>query len=213
MSQSRQCKALLNLGKDSAIFVCGKETTQPRSIDLTTQLTTLDDGWTFTVQSLLDSGCTGSCIDMKFIQSHGINTKKFDFPMYAYNADGTKLSGGPITDYVELWVGLNQHVEILTLAVSDCRWNTVFLGYDWLYRHNPVINWKMGTISLFHCPDYCYEQKSEEHPHLSDKLFMVDPVMLRSLQLQKTSHSTNIAAKVAVKMTTKTFLDLIPEHY
>jgi hypothetical protein len=63
---------------------------------------TLDDGRLFHITALLDSGCTGSCIDKKFIKEKGINTKKTARPIPVYNADGTMNKGGSITEYVEL---------------------------------------------------------------------------------------------------------------
>jgi len=32
----------------------------------------------------------------------------------------------------------------------------VFLGYDWLEKHNPEIDWKKGTINFTRCPKNCH---------------------------------------------------------
>ena len=52
----------------------------------------------FTVTGLIDSGCTGSCIDVDLIKQHNIPTKKLKVPLPVYNADGSLNSMGKITD-------------------------------------------------------------------------------------------------------------------
>ena len=31
----------------------------------------------------------------------------------------------------------------------------MFLGHDWLVKHNPEVNWKNGTIKFTRCPGSC----------------------------------------------------------
>ena len=31
----------------------------------------------------------------------------------------------------------------------------MFLGHDWLVKHNPEVNWKNGTIRFTRCPGQC----------------------------------------------------------
>ena len=31
----------------------------------------------------------------------------------------------------------------------------MFLGYDWLVKHNPEVNWKNGTIKFIRCLESC----------------------------------------------------------
>ena len=53
----------------------------------------------FAVTGLIDSSCTGSCIDIGLVQRHKIPTKKLTVSQLVYNADGTLNSLGKITDY------------------------------------------------------------------------------------------------------------------
>ncbi len=32
------------------------------------------------------------------------------------------------------------------LAITDLKDHDVFLGHDWLVRHNPLINWQTGKM-------------------------------------------------------------------
>ena len=31
----------------------------------------------------------------------------------------------------------------------------MFLRHNWLFKHNPEVNWKNGTIQLTRCPESC----------------------------------------------------------
>ena len=50
--------------------------------------------------ALVDSGCTGSCIDSAFVKRYNLPTKRYPNPLKVYNADGTGNDGGLITEYV-----------------------------------------------------------------------------------------------------------------
>ncbi|KAJ7756668.1 hypothetical protein B0H16DRAFT_1314906, partial [Mycena metata] len=80
---------------------------------------TLDNQTRFKLSALLDSGCTGSCIDTGFVKAEKINTKCYPRPIPVYNVDGSLNSGGPITEYVDFMLQIGQHVEILQFAVSN----------------------------------------------------------------------------------------------
>ncbi|KAF9256424.1 hypothetical protein L218DRAFT_805557, partial [Marasmius fiardii PR-910] len=62
-------------------------------------------------------------------------------PIPVYNADGMMNKAGPITDFVEVHMRIHDHLEKITLAVSDLGKGEIFLGYDWLEWHNPSIDW------------------------------------------------------------------------
>jgi len=37
----------------------------------------------------------------------------------------------------------------------DLNRTDMFLGYNWLVKHNPEVNWKNGTIKFMRCPESC----------------------------------------------------------
>ena len=86
-------------------------------MDVPVQLQTVDDGRFFATKALLDSGCTGSAINNKFVEKHGISTKKVARPIPIYNADGTRNEVGSIKVYVEIQMVVQDHVERIQLAV------------------------------------------------------------------------------------------------
>ena len=76
--------------------------TNGRELKIPALLQTVDSLAQFQVMGLIDSGCTGSCVDRKFVEKNGISTTKLRVPIPIYNADGSVNSAGSITDFVEL---------------------------------------------------------------------------------------------------------------
>ncbi len=72
-------------------------------------------------------------------------------PIPVYNADGTRNQGGSITRYAEILLKIGDHVERIDLAVTELSDRQIFLGHDWLARHNPIINWKTGGLTFARC--------------------------------------------------------------
>lgn len=130
-------EALLELAKPRR-YVRGIKGQQ---LDLELTLGTLNDQRSFRVEALLDSGCTGSCIDRKFIAANKIQTRKLPIPVLVYNADGSENAAGTISEAVRLHVRIKGHTEVLDFAVTELGKSDVFIGHDWLKIHNPSIDW------------------------------------------------------------------------
>ncbi|THH06735.1 hypothetical protein EW145_g3878 [Phellinidium pouzarii] len=47
------------------------------------------------------------------------------------------------------------HHKNVTFAVTTLASSNVFLGHDWLTKHNPEIDWKVGAIHFTRCPETC----------------------------------------------------------
>jgi len=47
---------------------------------------------------------------------------------------------------VPLEVEINEHKEKINTAVTDLNGMDMFLGYNWLVKHNPEVNWDTETI-------------------------------------------------------------------
>ena len=73
-----------------------------QQMDVPVQLQMVDDGRFFATKALLDSGGTGLVINKKFVEKHGISTKKVAQPIPIYNADRTRNKEGSIREYVEI---------------------------------------------------------------------------------------------------------------
>ena len=47
------------------------------------------------------------------------------------------------------------HKEKVVFKVCDLGKSTVIIGYTWLQKHNPMIDWKAGDIKFTKCPREC----------------------------------------------------------
>ena len=105
------------------------------------------------MKALVDSGCTYTGIDKQLVKDKRIQMKSIDFSFEVFNADGTK--NGEITKMAPLKIEINGHKETLEAAVTDLDGMDMFLGYDWLVKHNLEVNWRNGTIKFTRCPGNC----------------------------------------------------------
>ena len=101
---------------------------------------------------LVDSGCSRSSLDESFVQENDIATYNLPTAIPVYNADGTPNSNGLISKFVTIELVIGEHSERLTLAVTKLSTHSIFLGFDWLKEHNPIIDWKQQKIE-FTCVD------------------------------------------------------------
>ena len=105
----------------------------------------MKNGKKLKVKALVDSGCTYTGIDEQLVKDKRIQTKLINFSFEVFNADGTK--NGEIE--------INGHKKTLEAAVMDLDRTDMFLGHDWLVKHNPEVNWKNRTIKFTRCLGNC----------------------------------------------------------
>jgi len=101
----------------------------------------------------VDSRCTYTGIDEQLVKDKRIQTKKINFSFKVFNANGTK--NGEVTKVAPLEIKINGHKETLEAAVTDLDGMDIFLGHDWLVKHNLEVNWKNGTIKFTRCLGNC----------------------------------------------------------
>ena len=105
------------------------------------------------VKALVDSGCTHTGIDEQLVKNKRIQTKPINFSFEVFNANGTK--NREVTKVAPLEIEINGYKETLEAAVMDLDGTDIFLGHDWLVKHNLEVNWKNGTIKFTRCPGTC----------------------------------------------------------
>ena len=174
--------------------------TGKHQMDLKGSIQRTDTGEQISIKALLDSGCTGSCIDEVFMDKHGIETRESPKPIPVYNADGTPNANGMVTRMAQLRLTIGSHSELMNFAVSTLDKNDVFLGHNWLQLHNPEIDWNQKTLTFTRCPSTCSTQNNhQEKLGEGEWLFMIDfdpgTIYVRS----KATTSTLIAEKNQVK--------------
>jgi len=111
------------------------------------------NGKNLKVKALVDSRCTHTGINEQLVKDKRIQTKLIDFSFKVFNTDGTK--NGEVTKVAPLEIEINGYKKTLEAAVTDLDRTNMFLGHDWLVKHNPEVNWRNGTIKFTRCPSNC----------------------------------------------------------
>ncbi|SJL10435.1 uncharacterized protein ARMOST_13821 [Armillaria ostoyae] len=191
-----------------------------RDFMLDVQLTTLTNRQVFATRGLVDSGCTSSAINRAFVQKHRLDTVKTAIPIIVYNADGSRNKGGDITEYVEVRLTIGNHEERIDLAVTDLGAKDLYLGHDWLKRHNPVINWETSTVIFGRChcvknpfplPDADPDDRWDEELEDGDTILAVN--MEEEIVIRAMHHANDLAAAANAEKPTKTFEEMVPPDY
>src|ERR1700733_14469000 len=143
-----------------------------RSLNLANELrlplafTTIKDRRKFSTTALLDSGATDSFIDRKTIKKHNLTVTELENPIPVYNADGNRNKLGDISGYVTLEMAFGNHKERMRLYATSLGQDRIFIGHDWLKKHNPEIDWKTDEVTMTRCPvktcGYTKHQKRSE---------------------------------------------------
>ena len=90
------------------------------------------------VKALVDSECTHTEINEQLVKDKKIPTKPIDFSFEVFNTDSTK--NGEMTKVAPLEIKIDGHTEQLEAAVTNLDRTDIFLGHDWLVKHNPEVN-------------------------------------------------------------------------
>ena len=90
------------------------------------------------VKALVDSGCTHTGIDEQLVKDKRIQTKPINFSFKVFNTERT--NNGEVTRVAPLEIKVNSHKEQLKAAVTDLNGMDMFLGHDWLVKHNLEVN-------------------------------------------------------------------------
>ena len=72
-----------------------------------------------------------------------------------YNVDGTMNQGGSITHETTMMMSHKGHCEKAVFEVCDLGKSNIIIGFTWLKKHNPEINWKTGNVQFTRCPQEC----------------------------------------------------------
>ena len=50
---------------------------------------------------------------------------------------------------------IQDHVEEITFAISDLGNTDIYIGHEWLKKHNPEIDWEKSRIFMTRCKPSC----------------------------------------------------------
>jgi len=100
------------------------------------------------VDALLDSGAAWLC-------QKKITTRKLEHPIEVYNIDGSINRGGSIMEEVTLILSYQGYKACTVFEVCDMGKSNLIIGYPWLHKHNPEIDWETGKVEMMRCPREC----------------------------------------------------------
>jgi hypothetical protein len=188
------------------------------------------------VETLIDSGTGGLFIDQNFAKNFKINY--LDEPVKAYNVDGTENKWGMINAYVNLKFELGDRKFNEHFYVTGLGKQRIILGFPWLHKHNPIIDWKKGEITFKpfrinwrRLMEKGKQIQQEQQPKIEEveddeelKNWTTLPlkenkmgVYIKLLETDVWIHKTNITMKLAIegnsKKMDKTDEQLIPAEY
>ena len=107
------------------------------------------------IPALLDSGANTTFIDVSVAKRLGLPLTPLETPIRVFNVDGSRNSAGDITHVTTIFMEYLGHHEELTAEVTNLGKNSLILGYTWLQKHNPMIDWQTGVIKFTRCPRSC----------------------------------------------------------
>ena len=107
------------------------------------------------ISMLLDSGANATFIDKAVADRLGLTLEALANPIRIFNVDGSRNSAGDVTHAVNITVDFLGHREELRAEVTNLRKDSLILGYTWLRKHNPSIDWEKGTVKFHRCPRSC----------------------------------------------------------
>jgi len=78
------------------------------------------------------------------MENDNLVTHKLANPYCVINVDGTSNKAGQITEYVQAYLEIGFHKITQHLFVTNLENKEMIIGYLYLYKHNPNIDWRKG---------------------------------------------------------------------
>ena len=76
----------------------------------------------------------------------GLKTEPLKEPIKVYNVDGTLNKRGTIRQYVDLNIEIHRKTCKERFLVTGLGRQKIILGFPWLTKTNPIIDWQKGTL-------------------------------------------------------------------
>lgn len=107
------------------------------------------------VEALVDSGAHTTFVNKSVVENNNLVTERLANPFRVINADGTQNKGGIIRDSMRAYTEIGSHKAKLSMLVTDLGTKQMIIGYTFLRRHNPEIDWQKGEWKFTRCPENC----------------------------------------------------------
>ena len=98
-------------------------------------------------QALVDCGCGTTCIDRDYAKKLGWTVYDLPEPIKVLYADGRSTKEGTITQVCPLMVSVEGRMHAIDAYLTLLGRHKFYLGYDWLRKANPDIDWDKKTLT------------------------------------------------------------------
>lgn len=108
------------------------------------------------LEVLIDSGADESLMDWDFAKKLNLKTDLLARPIEASALDGSLIFR--VTHKTEpLTVIIDDHHELMCFHLYSSTQHSLILGFPWLRKHNPHIDWSTGRVLGWaaSCDDKC----------------------------------------------------------
>jgi hypothetical protein len=180
-------------------------------------ITTPEKNEPIKTRPLVNSGAGGTFMDQNYTWKHGFNLTKLEYPITAQNMDGTENKQGTFWYYMDLDLQVNGKTNMEWFLITGLGNQKIILGLPWLWKHNPEINRKEGTLQW---KTTTMEEVLDEKEHLnwpvnaSDKVLLEYPGMENELWINsKENLATKLASEANQKKPDLTPEQLVPQEY
>jgi len=124
---------------------------------------------TVETKALVDSSAGGTFINQNFARTKGFRLQNLEHPITVYNVDGTLNKRGTIVHFVKTNVKIGGRTQEIWFLVSGLGRQKVILGFPWLEKENPAIDWKKATLEWppeERIQKRKYRLQSQNHKHI-----------------------------------------------
>jgi hypothetical protein len=130
-------------------------TCSANSLDIDVEIETMATGIKHCTRSLVDCGATGLFMATEWACTNNVTTRMLTRPIPVYNVDGPPNEGGAIREIADVILWYNGHVERTQFVIMQLGKQSMILGFTWLRKHNPEINWQTKEVRMSCCPTCC----------------------------------------------------------
>ena len=103
-------------------------------------------------KTLIDSGAGDEFIDQNYARTLTLLLQNLTKPIPALNVDGTLNKKETIKHYVNLDLDIFGQTQTISLLITSLGKQKMILGFPWLQKYNPIINWQTRTFEWQHTP-------------------------------------------------------------
>ncbi|ESK80668.1 pro-pol protein, partial [Moniliophthora roreri MCA 2997] len=130
-------------------------------LEIPIELQCTESGVLRATSGFVDCGATDKFIDKDYAKSNRFVLHPLICPIPVYNVNGSPNCLGTIPEMADVVLKYKDHTERTMFAVTSLGKQTVLLGYSWLEKHNPEINWQTKEVKMSHCPQVCTTCRDE----------------------------------------------------